>query len=82
MKFKLAEREGVDKYKSLTLESVLTFDELIAMYRLITGACQFGVNQFIEENKIENKPYSIGEVIALTEGGYGNNKFKNFFNQQ
>jgi hypothetical protein len=50
------------------------------MYRVITGACEFGVKNFIEQNKIdEKKTYTIKEIINITSGQYGNQKLQEFF---
>jgi methionine salvage enolase-phosphatase E1 len=42
LEFKKAKNRGAEQYNSLTLESVLTYDEAIIAYRIITGACQAG----------------------------------------
>jgi hypothetical protein len=76
--FKLAKRD-VEDYRSLSLESELTYEEAVMMYRVITGACRYGVNQFIEENSIEEKNYTVGEILELTHGQYGHEKLKDFF---
>ena len=70
------------EYKRLTLESVLTFEQAIECYRVITGACEVGTKYFCEnilakENKKDK--YTIREIIHLTENQYGNNIFKTFF---
>jgi hypothetical protein len=78
--FKLQEREGTDKYKELKLETVKPLDYWITCYRTITGACKYGVNEFL--NSINKKEfYSLSEVIALTENQYGHESFKGFFNK-
>lgn len=48
-------------------------------YRLITGACHYGVNKFLEENNLtwEDKK-SIEEVLKLVENQYGYDRFKEF----
>jgi hypothetical protein len=44
-------------------------------YRLLTGACRYGTNRWLEENGFtwEDKK-SIDEVIELTKGQYGHNR--------
>jgi hypothetical protein len=76
--FKLAKRD-VEDYRSLSLESELTYEEAVMMYRVITGACRYGVNHFLEENSIEKKNYTVGEILELTHGQYGHEKLKDFF---
>jgi hypothetical protein len=68
------------KYKDLTLESVLTFEEGIECYRVITGACSFGVKDFVKTQNIENKTYTISQILELTKGSYGGSNFKSYFN--
>ena len=44
-------------------------------YRLLTGACQYGTNKWLEENGFtweDSKP--IDEVIELTKGQYGHER--------
>ncbi len=79
--FKLSER-NIDNYKNLTLDSVLKHDEAVICYRIITGACSFGTNDFLNNVLGENtkESYTIREMIQLTDNQYGNNTFKNFFN--
>ena len=77
--FKICKRNKED-YKDLTLESELSFEEAVVCYRVITGACSFGRKDFIKNRLKEVKSnYSIEEIIAVTEGEYGNNSFKEFF---
>jgi hypothetical protein len=69
-----------DDYKLLTLNSVLTFEEAVVCYRVITGACSFGVKDFVKNKLIKiEKEYSIETIIEKTIGCYGNEEFKNYF---
>lgn len=79
--YKLTER-NVDGYKNLTLDSILTHDDAVICYRVITGACSFGTNDFLENILGDNskESYTINEIIQLTENQYGNITFKDFFN--
>jgi len=77
--YKISNRD-TSQYKDLTLNSTLTFGEAIKMYRVITGACEFGTKNFINQNKIdEKKIYTIKEIINITSGQYGNQKLQEFF---
>jgi len=49
--YKISNRCKED-YKGLTHNSVLPFSDAIECYRVITGACSFGVKDFIKEFKI------------------------------
>ena len=71
-----------DDYNNLNLESELSFEEAIKCYRVITGACSFGTKNYIDKklkNSMKKDKYMIQEIIEITEGEYGNEKFKNFF---
>jgi hypothetical protein len=70
-----------DDYKLLTLNSVLSFEEAVVCYRVITGACSFGVKDFVKNKLVKvEKSYSIETIIEKTIGCYGNETFKNYFN--
>jgi hypothetical protein len=77
LRFKMAER-NIDEYRNLTSDSVLTFEEAVMMYRVVTGSCQYGVNRFLEEKKIEEKDYTVAEILSLTKGSYGHASLVNF----
>ena len=76
--FKITNRNKED-FENLKQDSVLSFKDAVECYRVITGACSFGTKDFVKTNNIEEKDYSIKEIIKLTEGYYGNERFKNFF---
>ena len=69
-----------DDYKDLTLSSVLSFEEAVVCYRVLTGACSFGVKDFVK-NKLDKveKSYNIETIIEKTFGCYGNENFKEYF---
>jgi len=77
--YKVTNRSKED-FEHLTLDSVLTFEESIACYRTITGACSFGTRDFVKSNGIEEKDRTISEIIELTKDRYGNDSFVKFFN--
>ena len=70
-------------YKDLTLDSELTFDEAVACYRVITGACRAGTQDYLEKRLPEPKKekYSIKEMIELTKNEYGGRTFQEFFDK-
>ena len=81
--YKISSRD-TSMYKDLTLDSFLSKDECIRMYRVITGACESGTKYFVskqEPSKIKNS-YSIKELIELTEGQYGNDKLVQFLKRE
>ena len=78
--YKISSRD-TSVYKDLTLDSVLTKDECIKLYRVISGACESGTKYFVskqEPSKVKDK-YSVKELIELTEGQYGNSELKKYF---
>ena len=81
--FKKADRNK-EQYEDLTLDSVITYDEAIIMYRIITGACSGGVRAFLNGNLqiTSNKKYTIEEILDLTNGEYGNNTIRKFFEKK
>ena len=78
--FKLNKRDK-SEYEKLTLESEFTFDEAVACYCVITGACKFGVYDYFEHGlpTPHKEKYTIKEMIELTNGEYGCDTFREFF---
>ena len=78
--YKVNDRD-TSMYEGMTLDDTLTFEEAIAAYRTITGACSPGTRDYIANRlpKPHKSKYSIGEIISLTNGEYGSEKFKDFF---
>ena len=72
--------KDLSEYKELTLDSKLTLEECIKMYRSITGACSLGTKEFCSKRKLK-KAYTVREVIEITDGAYGNDKLKEFFKE-
>ncbi len=81
LKYKLAARD-TSQFLKWNLTDKKLVDDLIIAYRAITGACTFGVKDFIEKQGKMKDKYSIDEVIEMTENAYGGKEFKNFFNKE
>ena len=77
--FKRAEDRGSDQYKKYTLDSVVTAEEAKAMYRIITGACKVGTENFVKSVQNVKDTYTVRELIDLTKGQYRADVFNNFF---
>ena len=62
------------------MDSVLTLEEAKTMYRVITGACRQGTEHFVESlgDKVKEK-YTVREMLEVTKGQYGSEKFSEFF---
>ena len=78
--FKINDRD-TSVYRNMSLNDTITYEEAIAAYRTITGACAAGTRDFIENRlpKPHKDKYTIQEIIALTEKEYGGKKFSEFF---
>ena len=79
--YKISDR-GTSAYKNMRLDDTLTFEEAIAAYRTITGACAAGTRNFIENRlpQPRKEQYTIREMLQLTKGEYGSGTFARFFN--
>lgn len=77
--FERLKEKGAEQYKSLTLDSTVTLDEAVILYRIITGACRHGVYKFVSDIRFPKEKYTIGEIIEITEGQFGAQKFAQFF---
>ena len=78
--YKINDRD-TSEYAKLNLDDTMTFEEAIAAYRTITGACAVGTRDYIENRlpKPHKKKYTVREMIELTKGEYQAETFKNFF---
>jgi hypothetical protein len=78
LKYKISDRDS-SSYNGLTVNSKLGFWEMVECYRVITGACKEGVKEFLKRKCVEEREYSIGEVVEVTKGEYRADVFKEFF---
>ena len=80
LRFKAEDRD-VSDYKDLSLDSVLTLEDSIICYRVLTGACNFGVNDFLanRHKPALKKSYKVSELIEATKGEYNADRFAQFF---
>lgn len=80
LRFKAAANRGAEQYKDLPLDHELPLDEMVTMYRVITGACRQGSQAFVDSlgDKLKDR-YTIREAVELTRGQYGGNRFAKFF---
>ena len=79
IEFKRASDRGSDQYRSLTLDSEVSKDEAITMYRVITGACRQGTESFVSSLRDAKDRYTVREMISITQGQYGSRTFAEFF---
>lgn len=78
MIYKISNRD-TSAYSNYNLDTVVSFEEAIKMYRTITGACEFGTKSFVQSLEKTKKQYKISEIIEITHGQFGNEKFIEFF---
>ena len=76
--YKVSNRDS-SMFDSYTLETELNIQQCIECYRVITGACESGPRDFVENSMDVDKTYMVSELIKITEGQYESNKFKKFF---
>ena len=78
--YKINDRD-TSEYTKLNLDDTMTFEEAIAAYRTITGACAAGTRDYVENRlpKPYKEKYTVREMIELTKGEYQAETFKNFF---
>ena len=80
--FKTAKDRGAEQYKGLSLDSELSSEEMITMYRVITGACRQGTANFVESLGELKDKYTIREAIEITKGQYNASAFQDFFESE
>ena len=79
LEYKSAKDRGVEQYKKYTLDSVVSLNEAKTMYRVITGSCRAGVNNFVDNMKEVKDKYTIQEIIDITKDAYRGYMFHDFF---
>jgi hypothetical protein len=77
LRYKLSDRD-TSRFKQWKLTDSVSLDDAIQAYRAITGACEYGVRSFCESRKIPDK-LTVQDVVELTKGSYGNQRFAAFF---
>lgn len=83
LNYKLCSERMRASLASYTTSTELNGTDAVALYRLVTGACELGTNNFISEKKIDvasEKLYTIKEIAKLTYGQYGSRTFRERFN--
>ena len=80
--FKRAKDRGAEAYKQYGLNDRIDTKDAIVMYRIITGACRRGTQQFIDSlpNRLKES-YTIREIMEMTKGRYGSDTFREFFEE-
>ncbi|MDR2869501.1 MAG: hypothetical protein LBV04_03540 [Deferribacteraceae bacterium] len=76
--YKNADRD-IKQYGVWTLNTRISLKEAIASYRTITGACEQGVQLFVESLPEIPQALTVCKVIELTAGRFGSKEYKAFF---
>ena len=78
--FKRAAERGADQYKGIDVNTPIPLEDAKMMYRIITGACRAGTEQFAQSlgDKLQDA-YTVREMIEVTKGQYNAEKFAEFF---
>ena len=72
--FKKQDRD-VSAYRNMPLDTKKSPAEWAAIYHVVTGACEAGCKHFMaQQGKLKAK-YTLAEVLEITKGQYGNEKF-------
>ena len=80
-KYKISNRD-TSQYDSLTIDSILTIEESIKLYRTITGACEYGTRYFVENLSNPPKKLTIKKLIKITEGQFNYSMLVEYFNNK
>ena len=80
--FKKAKDRGAEQYRDYTMDTVVSFDDAKTMYRIITGSCKAGTEQFVNGLRSVKEQYTVREIIDITKNAYRGEVFKSFFTKQ
>ena len=71
--FKSGNRD-IEAFRNLPLDTVKSPEEWAFVYRMVTGACQYGTKDFMSRRTLKDQ-YTLSEIIAETAGAYGHSDF-------
>jgi hypothetical protein len=77
LQFKLSDRNK-NEYINIDKNVQYPINDMIVMYRVITGACAYGVEKFMQGKKF-NETISLNEINAIIGNEYGSKSFREFF---
>ena len=78
LRYKIGNRDTseFEGWKS-ALDKEVSFDDAIAAYRVITGACEFGVKEFVKSTDMPEK-LTPNVILEMTKGRFGHDQFRSF----
>ena len=77
--FKSGERD-ISQFQNMPKDTVKTPQEWAFVYRMVTGACQYGTKRFMESKGALKSQYTLAEIIEQTSGAYGADTFRKVVN--
>ena len=72
--FKTGNRD-VSQFRNLPNDTKKTPLEWAFVYCMVTGACQYGTQRFMEEKGKLKAKYTLSEIIEQTKGAWGHSRF-------
>ncbi len=72
--FKTGNRD-IAQFRNLPADTKKSPTEWAFVYRMVTGACQYGTGKFIESKGKLKKLYTLKEIVQITAGQWGHGKF-------
>ena len=81
LRYKISERDAsrFEHWKD-NIDKQVSIEEAIQAYRVITGACEMGTRQFVESIQVP-AVLTPKVILNVTEGHFGNDKFREFLKQ-
>jgi hypothetical protein len=74
IQFKTGNRD-ITQFKNMPANTKKAPNEWAFVYRMVTGACQYGIQKFIESKGKLKKIYTLKEIVQITEGQWGHDTF-------
>jgi hypothetical protein len=71
----------VSQYRDMPANTKKTPAEWALVYRMVTGACQYGTRKFIEGHGKLKAKYTLAEILKLTRGQFGHERFAEVVSQ-
>ena len=73
--FKTSNRD-ISQFKNMPKNTVKTVDEWVFAYRMVTGACRYGIDSFLKTKGKLKKTYTLKEVLEATQDEWGYKSFR------
>ncbi len=73
--FKTGERD-IEQYKNMPKSTCKSPQDWAYVYRMVTGACQYGTKDFMERKGKLKKTYTLSEILEETKGAFGHEAFR------